>query len=181
MDVPTYILNHKAVIDFFGLWPSFHDATVPTYEAPRPETQSLSFTLHTWQMTDEVDAKSFFVLWNHALVSFRFDGIHDVKTEAFKSGNILFGLEFFRTAIRLRFASSLILSWICPAHSRLARRGCFDYPMYIRRKRGLTHHWSQRRLRLPFRFRGSRCGAWRSTPSYLSLPYEAIGQGNLKK
>lgn len=94
MDVLTYILNHKAVVDFFGHWPSFHDAKVSTYEAARPETQSLGFTLHTWQMTDEVNAKGFFVLRDYALVSFRFDDIHDVKMDAFKAGNILFGLEF---------------------------------------------------------------------------------------
>ena len=41
MDVPTYILNHKAVVEFFGRWPSFHDAEVPAYEAPRPGTPEL--------------------------------------------------------------------------------------------------------------------------------------------
>lgn len=35
----------------------------------------------------------YFVLRNHALVSFRFDGLYDVQMDAFRSGNILFGLE----------------------------------------------------------------------------------------
>ena len=95
MDVPTYILNHKAVVDLYGGWPSFHDAEVSVYVAPTPESQSLGFTLHTWQMTDEVDAKGYLVLRKHALVSFRFVGIHDLKMDSFASKNILFGMEFF--------------------------------------------------------------------------------------
>jgi len=90
MDVPTYIQNHEAAISFFGRWPSFHDANVLAYE---PGPDSISLTLHTWLMTDQVDAKGFFILRNHALVSLRFGGIHDVQMDAFRSGNILFGLE----------------------------------------------------------------------------------------
>ena len=94
MDTPAYILNHKAVVDFYGYWPSFHDAKVPAYVAPTEESQFLTLTLHTWEMTDKVDAKGFFVLRKHALVSFRFDGVHHSEMEAFNSGNILFGMEF---------------------------------------------------------------------------------------
>jgi hypothetical protein len=90
MDVPTYIRNHEAVVSFFGHWPSFHDANVPAYEAG---ADSISVTLHTWLMTDEVDANGYFVLRNHALVSFRFGSLQDVQMDAFRSGNILFGLE----------------------------------------------------------------------------------------
>ncbi len=46
-------------------------------------------------MTDRVDARGYFVLEKHALVSFRFDGIFDVEMATFDSGNILFGIEFF--------------------------------------------------------------------------------------
>src|SRR4051794_10377391 len=90
MDVPRYIRNHEVVVRFFGCWPSFHDANVPAYEAG---ADSISFTLHTWLMTDQVDAAGYFVLRNHALVSFRFSSLHDVQMAAFTSGNILFGLE----------------------------------------------------------------------------------------
>ena len=92
MDVPTYIRNHEAVVGFFGRWPSFHDANVLAYE-PGAGTESISLTLHTWIMTDQVDAKGYFVLRNHALVSFCFGSIHDVQMDTFRSGNILFGLE----------------------------------------------------------------------------------------
>ncbi len=97
MDVPTYIRNHQGVVDFLGRWPSFHDANVLAYDIGS-EPESLSFTLHTWLMTDEVDAKGYFVLRNHALVSFRFGSLHEVEMDAFRSGNILFGLEIHQNS-----------------------------------------------------------------------------------
>ena len=45
-------------------------------------------------MTDEVDAKGYFILRKHALVSFRFDGVHDSEMDSFASRNILFGMDF---------------------------------------------------------------------------------------
>jgi Immunity protein 50 len=95
MNIPTYILNHKTVVDVYGRWPSFHDAQVSAYVAPTRGSQLLVFTIHTWQMTNEVDAKGYFVLQKHALVSFRFDGIFDVEMAAFDASNILSGIEFF--------------------------------------------------------------------------------------
>ena len=95
MEIPTYILNHKAVVDFYGHWPSFHDAKVSDYVAPTQGSQSLVLTVHTWQMTDKVDAKGYFVLEKHALVSFSFDSIFDIEMAAFDADNILFAIEFF--------------------------------------------------------------------------------------
>lgn len=91
LDVPAYIRNHEAVLEFFGRWPSFHDANVVAYQLA---ADAITLTLHTWLMTNELDAKGYFVLANHGLVSFRFDGLHDVQMEAFRSENILFGLNF---------------------------------------------------------------------------------------
>ena len=93
MDTPAYILNHQAVVNLYGRWPSFHDANVLEYTTPDAKSQSLGFTLHTWQMTNEVDAKGFYVLQKHALVSFLFHNIYDVNMDKFRSGNILFGME----------------------------------------------------------------------------------------
>jgi hypothetical protein len=81
-------------VEFFGHWPSFHDAQVRAYQPPTSGSPALAFTLHTWQMTDEVDANGYFILRNHALVSFRFLGLHDVQMDAFAADNILFGLDF---------------------------------------------------------------------------------------
>jgi hypothetical protein len=64
-------------------------------------------TLHTWLMTNELDAKSYFVLTNHGLVSFRFDGLHDVQMEAFRAENILVGLELSRCSLPASFRVEL--------------------------------------------------------------------------
>ena len=94
MTVPDYIANHSAVVGFYGHWPSFHDAEVRAYKKPSAADPSLSFTLRTWRMTDQVDSKGFFVLKDHSLVSFHFDGLADVDMDSFQAGNILFGLAF---------------------------------------------------------------------------------------
>lgn len=91
MNIPTYILNYKAVTDLYGHWPSFHDANVIAYEI---SNDIINLALHNWQMTKEVDEKGYFVLKDHSLVSFRFKDIYDVNMDSFASGNILFGLEF---------------------------------------------------------------------------------------
>ena len=100
MDAPAYIQNHETVVSFFGRWPSFHDANVLAYEAG---ADSISLTLHTWLMTDQVDAMGYFVLRNHALVSFRFASLHDAKMDSFRSGNILFGLEISPCSVPASF------------------------------------------------------------------------------
>lgn len=96
MTAPDYITNHGAVIAFYGRWPSFHDAQVPAYKKPTADDPSLSLTLHTWRMTEQVDPKGYFVLKDHSLVSFGFDGIFDADMDSFQPGNILFGMSFLR-------------------------------------------------------------------------------------
>ncbi len=90
MKVPAYIRNHESVVSFFERWPSFHDANVLVCEVA---ADSIRITLHTWLMTGQLDGKGYFVLRNHALVTFHFDGVHTVQMGAFEAGNILFGLE----------------------------------------------------------------------------------------
>ena len=90
MDIPSYIRNYEAVVSFFERWPTFHDANVLAYES---RADSINLTLHTWLMTDQMDEKGHFILRNHALVSFHFDGLYDLEMEAFGSDNILFGLK----------------------------------------------------------------------------------------
>jgi hypothetical protein len=98
MSAPVFIAKSQSVVDHFGRWPSFHDANVLAYEAPSPAASHLGFTLHTWTMTSEVDSKGFFVLKDHALVTFRFDGLSDLSMEEFAAGNILFGMALSQSA-----------------------------------------------------------------------------------
>lgn len=90
MSIPTYISNYKAVTDLYDHWPSFHDANVTTYEI---SNNTISFTLHTWQMTKEIDEKGYFGSKNHALITFNFKDIFDVKMDSFAAKNILFEMS----------------------------------------------------------------------------------------
>ena len=96
MEPPTFLDKHQALLDFFGYWPSFRDANVLSYVAPAPGRSTVDLTLHTWEMTSEVDAKGYFVLRKHVLVAFHFAGVHDASLERFHSGNILFGIDITR-------------------------------------------------------------------------------------
>jgi hypothetical protein len=96
MEAPTFLANYQTLVDHFGYWPSFHDANVMAYTATTADHQTLDLTLHTWEMTSEVDAKGYYVLRKHALVAFRFAGVHDASLERFDSGNILFGMNITR-------------------------------------------------------------------------------------
>jgi hypothetical protein len=96
VEAPTFLGNYQTLVDHFGYWPSFHDANVMAYTAPTADRQTLDLTLHTWEMTSEVDAKGYYVLRKHVLVAFCFAGVHDASLERFDSGNILFGMDITR-------------------------------------------------------------------------------------
>ena len=93
MNVPTCIVNHQAVVDLYGYWPSFHDANVKDYVPSTSDGGTIFLSLHTWEMTSELDARRYFVLRKHTLITFRFDGIQDADMDSFCSKNILFGME----------------------------------------------------------------------------------------
>lgn len=96
MEAPTFLGNYQALLDHLGYWPSFHDANVISFTGPNAESQTVDLVLHTFEMTSEVDAKGYYILNKHILVTFHFDGVHDASLERFDSGNILFGLEITR-------------------------------------------------------------------------------------
>ncbi len=96
MEAPTFLGNYQALLDHFSYWPSFHDANVMSYAGPTAECDTVDLVLHTFEMTSEVDAKGYYVLHKHVLVTFRFTGVHDASLQLFDSGNILFGLDITR-------------------------------------------------------------------------------------
>ena len=58
----------KNLRDWFGYWPSFHDAEVILLHLNRSDASTLA--VHTWEMTKEVDEKGFYVLAKHVVVEF---------------------------------------------------------------------------------------------------------------
>jgi len=81
MDDPTPLIDNAApVVALYGRWPTFHDADLrrltldlvtPSSERPRCEATLLAF-----RMTDKVDARGYYVLEDHALVTLCFENVH---------------------------------------------------------------------------------------------------------
>lgn len=84
----------------FGGWPSFHDAEVLRIHLDRfgPGGPTLDVVIHVFEMTNEVDAKGFYVLKNHTEVTLRFVGISGLKLEGFNHQNVLWDLEVLQIA-----------------------------------------------------------------------------------
>lgn len=61
------------VVEWFGYWPSFHDAEVLSITLNRSTESQVA--IHTWHMTSEVDSEGYFVLTKHAVVVFYFTGL----------------------------------------------------------------------------------------------------------
>ena len=98
MDNTPTIDGIEKVVSIFGYWPSFHDAEVIWLRLDRGDIDagvrpSLEMKVHTWEMTSDIGLDGYYVLRNHVLVEFRFDGIDELSLEAFNLQNVLFGLE----------------------------------------------------------------------------------------
>jgi immunity protein 50 of polymorphic toxin system len=53
---------------WFGYWPDFHDAEVVKFHLSLGAPSTL--VVHTWEMTNEVDAAGFYKLIKHVIVEF---------------------------------------------------------------------------------------------------------------
>jgi hypothetical protein len=79
----------KHLYDWFGYWPTFHDAEVIRLHLNRRDASTL--TLHTWEMTGEVDEKGFYVQTKHAVVEFVMKVV-GLSLNGFNHQNVVFGL-----------------------------------------------------------------------------------------
>jgi hypothetical protein len=84
----------KDLCDWFGYWPSFHDAEVIRLHLNRSDASSLA--LHTWEMTKEVDEKGFYVLTKHVIVEFVMNEVVALSLSGFNHQNVVFGLAIER-------------------------------------------------------------------------------------
>ena len=87
----------------FGYWPSFHDAEVLDITLSRESCgavrgPTVHFSVHAFEMTDEVDARGYFVLRKHVLVTFALYSVEVLQLDGFNLQSVLFGLHFSRPA-----------------------------------------------------------------------------------
>lgn len=84
------IAGARELYEWFGYWPSFHDAEVISLQLNRRGVSSMA--VHTWEMTNEVDARGYYVLRKHIVVIFLMEDISDLNLEGFSSQNVIFSL-----------------------------------------------------------------------------------------
>jgi hypothetical protein len=95
METDDWIIDNiqgaKAFIDWFGSWPSFHDAEVIELHLARSESSWIK--IHTWNMTQEVDSEGFFVTEKNAIVTFEMDDVEDLELKGFSGQNVVSELK----------------------------------------------------------------------------------------
>jgi Immunity protein 50 len=99
--IESLIAGSERLLAIFGRWPSFHDAKVLEIRLvgkpkrtgdKRDRGPELSARIHTWDMTNELDTRGYYVLKNHTLVTLNFSGVEELKLEGCNHQNVIFGL-----------------------------------------------------------------------------------------
>ena len=93
-DVLASIPGGPELLAWFGHVPRFHDAEIISLHLNRTGPSTLS--IHTWEITDTVDSKGFYVLEKQAIVTFTLEEIENLELEGFSHQNVLGGLELNR-------------------------------------------------------------------------------------
>ena len=87
----TAIDGAQSLHDWFGYWPTFHDAEILYLHLNR--TGSSQMAVHTWHMSDKTDEKHFYILEKHVVVDFTLEGISDLELIQFSHQNVLGNLS----------------------------------------------------------------------------------------
>jgi hypothetical protein len=84
------IEGKSKVVEWFGKWPAFHDAEIVSLELVRYGNSILK--IHTWNITNQLNEKGYYVTDKHAVVSFTL--IDVINLELFGFGqNVISELE----------------------------------------------------------------------------------------
>ena len=99
-DIEKYIEGSEKLTSIFGRWPSFHDANVIDLHLRqsdpaenRPRFPVLTTKVHLWELTNEIDARGYYVLRHHTLATLRFHDVLDLKINGFTHQSVIFGLS----------------------------------------------------------------------------------------
>ncbi len=99
MQSPVEIENSNLILDWFGFWPSFHDSEVIAINLIRSlhgkeRGSVVSVSVYAFQMTSELDEKSFYKLVKHCVIELEFENIDSIELDGFNHQNALDGIEF---------------------------------------------------------------------------------------
>jgi hypothetical protein len=81
----------QSLHDWFGYWPSFHDAEILYLHLNR--TGSSHMAVHAWHTSSEKDEKGFNMQERHVVVEFVLEGISDLELVQFSHQNVLGNLS----------------------------------------------------------------------------------------
>ena len=81
----------QELLTWFEGQPRFHDAEIVRLELRRRSESTLD--IHFWVGTGEVDARGYFVLHKHVVVTFVIDEIVDLELDGFNHQNVIYNLE----------------------------------------------------------------------------------------
>jgi hypothetical protein len=100
------IAGAQELYDWFGYWPGFHDAEVISLRLSIGEPSSL--LVHTWEMTNTVNAQGFYELTKHIVVEFVLEGISNLNLGDLWERSILLdlGAEKTEQGFRLDFSAA---------------------------------------------------------------------------
>jgi hypothetical protein len=87
---PVDVPGAAEIVNWFGHWPTFHDAEILSIELNRSGTSTLK--VHTFATSKELDARGYFITNKHAVVSFLLDGICALQLDGFNHQNVIFDL-----------------------------------------------------------------------------------------
>ena len=82
------------LVAWFGRVPSLHDAEVLSVHLDRAAESCIR--IHTWQVTNSVNEKGYFILDKHVVVTFGLEKISASKFEGFSGQNVISGFELVR-------------------------------------------------------------------------------------
>jgi hypothetical protein len=91
----------QKLFDWFGYWPSFHDAEVVKLHLNRSKPSSL--VIHTWESTGELNDSNHYMMTKHLVVEFILIEVLELDLSGFNSQNALseLGIEKCDAGFRL--------------------------------------------------------------------------------
>ncbi|OCJ11766.1 hypothetical protein A6U86_01485 [Rhizobium sp. AC27/96] len=111
----------ESLLKWFGRIPRFHDAEL--LEISFPDKGAGLLRIHAWNITDKVDAKGYFVLDKHAIVTLILEDVSNISCTDFAMVPcIIFDLEITRTEEHFRIewsASYGVAGFIIAKHAHI--------------------------------------------------------------
>ena len=85
----------REFVEWFGSWPTFHDAEVTRIHLNRSGASYID--VHVFRMTSQISSTGHYVCDQHAVVTFEIEGILSMEMVDFNRQNVVSGIAVSRT------------------------------------------------------------------------------------